>query len=138
MEKKGPNGRGRKTTPRTQFQTVTVNAPETRQEGAGEYAKGPYINLERLEYTVLSRSQDANFTILDGEAVLLNLDSGFYYTLNPVGTTVWQLIDGVRTLHDIQEAICDRYDVSKEQAIKDLVSLANDFCKEGLVRLMEK
>lgn len=125
---------------RIQCQAENKNSSEKHivsTEGSNELGRVQYINREKLRSTVLCPSLDANFSILDEEAVLLNLDSGYYYTLNQVGTVIWQLIDGVRTLHDIQQALCDRFEISKEQANNDLISLVDQFCAEGLVNLKQ-
>jgi hypothetical protein len=39
---------------------------------------------------IISRSPEVHWTVLDGEAVLLNLENGVYYTLNDVGTKICQ------------------------------------------------
>ena len=126
---------------RTQCQATDKNLSEKHivsiVKESNEPGRVRFVNCKKLKSTVLCPSPDANFSILDGEAVLLNLESGYYYTLNQVGTVIWQLIDGVRTLHDIQKALCDRFEVSKEQANNDLISLADQFCAEGLAYLKE-
>ena len=53
--------------------------------------------LERWQ-SVFLRSPEVNSTVLDREAVLLNLENGVYYTLNPVGTAIWELFNGDRPL----------------------------------------
>ena len=46
--------------------------------------------------------------IIEGEAVLMNLDTGLYYSLNPAASAVWQKItesqfseDAIRSPRDI-------------------------------------
>ncbi len=47
---------------------------------------------------IISRSPEVQWTVLDGEAVLLNLENGVYYTLNGVGTKICQLSAGILRL----------------------------------------
>lgn len=76
---------------------------------------------------------DVHGSVLDGEMVLLNLTSGRYYTLNRVGTAVWQQCTGTRTLSEIGEVICARFDISWERACEDIHALVEQLEAEGLV-----
>ena len=40
---------------------------------------------------------------LAGEAVILNLGSGMYYGLDPVGARIWELLQEPRTVAEIKE-----------------------------------
>ena len=77
---------------------------------------------------------DVHCTVLDGEAVLLNLKNGHYYTLNRVGTVAWELFKGDKPLKDVCQTICSRFDVSEDQASADLVALVTHLGKEGLIQ----
>jgi len=56
------------------------------------------------------------------------------YTLNEVGSTIWQLIDGENTLTQIVQAICREYDVTQKKAEQDTLALLDDLSRAGLVR----
>jgi hypothetical protein len=46
---------------------------------------------------------------IDGEAVIVNLESGYYYSLRDAGAEIWNLIDrGANTLQ-VKEQICQQY-----------------------------
>jgi len=73
------------------------------------------------------------FQELQGEAVLLNLDSGIYFGLDPVGTRMWQLIVERESLAEVAHAIEDEFDVSKERCTADLLALVAKLEGQGLV-----
>lgn len=77
--------------------------------------------------------EDVHSTILEGEAVLLNLDNGMYYSLNQVGTVIWELCDGRRTLADILEKVCERFEVDGEQARQDLLAISSQLIEQKLL-----
>ena len=52
--------------------------------------RGREWDAMQLNQTVMTLSPDVHSTALDGEAVLLNLQNGQYYTMNRVGTVVWR------------------------------------------------
>ncbi len=78
-------------------------------------------------------SPDVQCAVLDDEAVLLNLQNGHYYTLNRVGTSMWELLAG-RTLREVLDEICQRFEVDRERAHDDLVALVMRLEAEELVQ----
>jgi Coenzyme PQQ synthesis protein D (PqqD) len=74
-------------------------------------------------------------TTLDGETVLLDLGSGRYYTLNRVGTAIWERCTGSQSLQDIHAALCTRFEASSERIADDLVALVTHLGHEGLLSL---
>ena len=71
--------------------------------------------------------------IADGEAVLLDIESGEYFALNPVGSRIWELSDGTRTTAEIVSVICDEFDVAKDVATADAHEILDELEKEKLV-----
>ena len=70
---------------------------------------------------------------LSGETVLLNLESGIYYGLDPVGTRVWQLLLQGQTIADICGTMSDEYDVAPDLLRDDVVRLVGELRERGIV-----
>lgn len=87
-----------------------------------------------LDRIVLRTSPDVQGTSMDGETVLLDLSTGRYYTLNRVGSAIWEHCTGHHTIRDIHTVLCDRFDVAPERALDDLVILVNQLTQEGLLQ----
>lgn len=81
----------------------------------------------------LKQKEDVHSTVLDGESVLLNLSTGRYYTLNIVGSIVWDLSTGDRSLAQVVSTICGRFDVTAQQVLDDLLDLVVELGQEGLI-----
>ena len=80
---------------------------------------------------------DVIVTELDGEAVLLHLDTKMYFSLNAMGVTIWKLLDEGLTLGQIGERLFQEYDVTPEKAqqcVLDLVDQLNDEKLVGVTR----
>jgi hypothetical protein len=73
------------------------------------------------------------FRELDGEAVLLNLDSGMYFGLDRVGTRVWQLIEEHGRLDAVVERLLEEYDVAPDVLRADVATLVTALVDKGLV-----
>lgn len=70
--------------------------------------------------------------IVDEEALLIHLQSGEYFSLNRVGTRIWEHIDGSRTVADLASVIASEYDVDEGQAQEDVLTLVNNLIEENL------
>jgi hypothetical protein len=77
---------------------------------------------------------DVVFRELDGEAVILNLESGIYFGLDYVGTRIWQLIREHGALQKVFETMCDEYDVGSDTLERDLLQLVDELCVKRLAR----
>jgi coenzyme PQQ synthesis protein D (PqqD) len=83
--------------------------------------------------TVFTPSADVTATALDKETVILNLETGRYYTLNRVGSAIWEQMTGDRSLAAILAGICQRFDVTEEVARQGLVALVSRLRQENLI-----
>jgi hypothetical protein len=84
--------------------------------------------------SILVRSDDVLHQEVGGEAVLLDLASETYFALDPVGTRIWELLDG-RPLDAILHVLCDEYDAAPARIEADLLQLAGSLADAGLVRV---
>lgn len=76
---------------------------------------------------------------ISGETIIVPIknkvgDLGSIYTLNELGSTIWQLIDGKNNVHQIIEAVCDAYDVTPERSEKDILEFLKCLEETGLIR----
>lgn len=77
----------------------------------------------------IEKSLSTVFTPLaDGTAVLLNLDTRLYFSLNRTAAALWQQIEEAKavTLDDLVQKTCERFEVSEEAARQDLSSFARE------------
>lgn len=97
-------------------------------------ASGHAVDRTILDRTILRPSPDVQGTSMEGETVLLALDTGRYYTLNRLGSVIWEHCTGHNTISDIHAVLCDRFEVASERALDDLVALVNQLIQEGLLQ----
>jgi len=68
---------------------------------------------------------------LDGEVVLLHPTSAVILHLNQTGALVWQLCDGIRSVHDIVLLLGDAYPESRKQIEADVPQFIAQFAAHG-------
>lgn len=66
-------------------------------------------------------NEDVAFRDLDGEMVLLNLRTGVYFGLDPIGTRIWQLLRAGQSLQTIVASLVAEYDVTAARSEADLL-----------------
>ncbi len=90
-----------------------------------------------LIYSSFERARNVSWRSFDETSVLLNLESGDYYTLNAVGTLVWEMLDRRIVGTEILARLRDRYEVAEAEAHRDLVELFGQLAQEGLIVVYE-
>jgi hypothetical protein len=69
----------------------------------------------------------------DPTVVLLNPSNGEYYTLEAVGSRVWQLCDGKLTISGMVTILGQEFDAPCDVIEGDILALVKDLLDEGLV-----
>lgn len=82
---------------------------------------------------IFKRKPDVTEREIDGEAVLLDLGTGMYYSTDEIGTEIWKLLDGARTAKDIADWVVEQYEVEPEAAAADVAELLDDLLGEKLI-----
>lgn len=72
---------------------------------------------------------------LGGEAAILNVKSGVYYGLDPVGARIWSLLQEPCSVQSIRDTIQAEYDVTAERCEQDILELLSKLEREGLVQI---
>ena len=70
---------------------------------------------------------------LGEETVILDLESGTYFGLDPVGARIWQLMKEGKSLAEICDVMLDEYEVSREKLERDASALAQDLAARNLI-----
>jgi hypothetical protein len=86
-----------------------------------------------LDTSLVKDSNQIIERVVAGEALLINLATGDYYSLDSVGTTIWESIDGKRTVEDLADLICAEYNADKGQVAVDVLRLVEHLADEGLL-----
>ncbi|MBI3088630.1 MAG: PqqD family protein [Candidatus Omnitrophica bacterium] len=73
------------------------------------------------------------FQDLAGETILLNLETGTYFGLDPLGTRIWRLLQERRSLKTVHEAILDEYEIDASPLEADLLRLVRELARHGLI-----
>ena len=74
---------------------------------------------------------------IDGEAILIHMDTGFYYSLEGPGAEIWEGLIAGRAVDEISQVLRTRYE-APPNVIEDAVpALAEELCRERLLDRMQ-
>jgi len=94
--------------------------------------------LTGLEEQFFTRSRSVVSRVVAGETLIVPVrgkvgDLASIYSFNGTGSLIWKLLDAPRSLHDLVEAVEHEYEVTREQAQKDVKQFMNDMLSVGLL-----
>jgi len=72
---------------------------------------------------------------VDGEMVLLDMNSENYFGLDAVGTDIWQAMQEKETLQNVLEVLLEQYEVEEGVLKKDLLTFVDKLQESGLVKV---
>ena len=115
-------------------QDVAAPAGIPRQSGAYE---SPRISLYRMSANASLHPNvpEVAATVIDGEAIIINVLTGVYYSLDAVGAVIWSLIDAGFRNQQIIKHVAKLYGIDPDKVRRDLEDLAARLVAEGIVRV---
>ncbi len=93
------------------------------------------VAIEFTDATVVAVSPRQISTSLGAEQAILQLDTGKYFSLNPVGARVWQLLAQPRSIGEVLATLLTEYEVPAERCRADLLALIGKLQVAGLVEV---
>lgn len=72
---------------------------------------------------------------VDRETVILDIDTGYYYALDQISSSVWDMIADKYALDQMADKISNEYDVDQQTAHKDIKAFLRNLEKEKLIEI---
>ena len=70
---------------------------------------------------------------VDGEMVLLDMNSENYFGLDETGTAIWQAMQKTGSLQKVYEEMLEQYEVEPEVLEQDILNFVENLVESGLV-----
>lgn len=85
------------------------------------------------ENSVVARSESVMSADLDELVVLLNIETGDYYDMNPVGSDMWNMLEQPSTMGDICAQMTESFDIEPDKCRQDVANFLSEMSKIGAV-----
>ena len=73
---------------------------------------------------------------IEGEIVILNIDNGFYYTLDEVGSIIWEMVVKNISEEQIVKNLVEGYETDKATASKDVKTFLRELEKQEIIKIL--
>lgn len=83
--------------------------------------------------TILTRKDGIMTGDMNGDTVMMDIETGKYYNLGEVGGRIWELLEFPTSLGELLNALTAEYNVSAEQCESDTVPFLESLAGCGLI-----
>lgn len=77
------------------------------------------------------------FREMQGEAVLLNIESGIYFGLDASGTATWAIMQKQKNIGKILDLLQQEYEIDPKTCQEDFLKFISNLQKNGLIEVHE-
>lgn len=92
------------------------------------------------ENSVFSKHLELVEREIEGEVLVIPIMAGVgdadanMYSFNEQGADIWKRIDGVRSVGEIADCLCQEYEVTREQALRETSVFLEDLLSRNLIQ----
>lgn len=83
------------------------------------------------------RSKDARLKKLRGEAVLLHMGTGDYFSLNNTGVFLWESCATLKNFGELSDALCKKFGLEPSRGVEDVSAFLTDLLEHRLIELLD-
>ena len=83
--------------------------------------------------SVISKNPAIISSKMDDEVVMMSIEKGNYYGLNPVAAEIWEMLTAPMTVQAIIDRLMEEFDVEHEQCYNEVLVYIGKLEHEGLI-----
>lgn len=89
--------------------------------------------------TYIARSTAIAARMLGGEMMIMSAVDSTFFTLNEVGTVIWQAADGHTPLSEIvEQRVCEEFEIEPEVAQRDAADFVSRLSQHGILLVSDQ
>ena len=70
---------------------------------------------------------------IDGETIIINLETGYYYSVNKTATVIWNKIKNGNSIQDISQYFLNHFEADTDTLEKSVSEIIGLFLKDDLI-----
>ncbi len=94
-------------------------------------------NLIRMD-SMIVRDNEIIFSEMDGETVMMSIERGEYYGINPIGSRIWGLLESPKKVSGLCDTLQPDYDVTPVQCAQDILLFLNQMAEKGIIKIVNE
>jgi hypothetical protein len=86
--------------------------------------------------TIISRSREVVSSDIDGEVVMMSIEQGNYYGMDPIASRIWELVGDKIKVADLIGILTAEYQVTGRECENDVLAFLNELLSEKLIEIV--
>jgi hypothetical protein len=86
----------------------------------------------------LVRSERFAWQVIEEQALLVDREEDEVLRLNPIGTEIWEALDGSRSIAETIDLVHHRFDVDRHTAEHDVIRFVKDLIRREMVEEVQR
>lgn len=86
---------------------------------------------------ILSRREEIIAGLVDGDLMLLNIETGQYHQVNPTGRRIWELLEQPRTLDEICTALGEEFNAPPQDCLAQTQIFIQELLQRNIVQAVK-
>jgi hypothetical protein len=85
--------------------------------------------------SIVCQIEDIVASDIDDEKVMMSIEKGQYYGLDPVGSRIWDLMDKPVAVSALIAQLLSKYDVDRETCERDVLAFLEELREDGILQV---
>lgn len=85
--------------------------------------------------SVITGKKDIVAADMDGETVMMGIETGKYYNLGKMGGVIWAILEQPVSVAAVIEQLLEKYEVTRQQCEEEVIDFLKQIQKEGLLEI---
>src|SRR5512139_720243 len=107
--------------------------PRGRKARRRQQRKDSIGSMEIASASTYKAPDNYSWRDVNNELVVLNLQSGEYFTFNNVGRLIWLSVNDGKTVDEVTRSVMEQYATTEEKAVADVKAFIGNLLSEGLL-----
>lgn len=86
--------------------------------------------------TIIQRSDNFVAAAIEGDTVMMNVESGHYFGLDDIGTAAWEALQQPQSIAQIRDQLLQQYDADETQCGNDLIDFFGELLAQDIVHVV--
>ncbi|MBF0525610.1 MAG: PqqD family protein [Deltaproteobacteria bacterium] len=87
--------------------------------------------------TIIIRNAEAIFAPIDDGLAVFDAERGAYFDFNAIARSIWDTLDAPITPTNLRDRLLDKYDVTREQCLMEVMEFLDFLLEKGLVHVVD-
>ena len=85
--------------------------------------------------STISQIEDIVASDIDNEKVMMSIEKGQYFGLEPIGSRIWEMIETPAKVSVIIDKLLTQFDVDRETCEHDLLAFLGELDEAGIIQV---